>query len=113
MSNNVKLQEDLPMLLVCFKQYIYSSKITLKNYLKCKGIMQSASGLQKKKGTRVSCFTNSANQVDDSHFQIAHICLKLDDYRMRFLTDVFEIKLLTCQIIEDPPTKTVATFHIN
>lgn len=49
MSNNVKLQEDLPMLLVCFKQYIYSSKITLKNYLKFKGIMQSASGLQKKK----------------------------------------------------------------
>lgn len=49
MSNNVKLQEDLPMLLVCFKQYIYLSKITLKNYLKFKGIMQSASGLQKKK----------------------------------------------------------------
>jgi len=72
MSNNVKLQ-DLPMLLVCFKQYVYLSKITVKNYLKFKGIMQSASGLQKKGGTSVSCFKNSANQVDDSHFQIAHI----------------------------------------
>lgn len=36
------------MLLVCFKQYVYLPKITVKNYLKFKGIMQSASGLQKK-----------------------------------------------------------------
>lgn len=74
--------------------------------------MQSASGLQKKL-TRVSCFKNCANLVDDSHFRIAHICLKLVDDRIRFLTDVFEAKLLSYQIIEDPPTTTFATFHIN
>ena len=56
--------------------------------------MQSASGLQKKL-TRVSCFKNCANLVDDSHFRIAHICLKLVDDRIRFLTDVFEAKLLS------------------